>query len=197
MLSWGFISQLVRLKKRITTLFLLVFVPERDLVAGTVEHAASCNIIQERCKKVIAVFSSSFFQSKENRFLTDFAQYVGIQQGLGCKIIPIILHPEIPCDIPSQFKMYSKLAYKPYGKMFNFWDRLIVRTLGVKGPLSKELTEYKNYSAQIQPDDSLQKPDDSGVPTLNINANQPDYAESTISSSTIDRFRFNSSYITF
>ena len=90
------------------------------MVAGTVEHAASCNIIQERCKKVTVIFSPSFFESQENKFLTDFAQYIGIQQGHNCKIIPIILKP---CDIPSQLKMYAKLPYKPHGKMFNFWLR--------------------------------------------------------------------------
>ena len=149
---------------------------------------------------MIAVFSSSFFQSKENKFLTDFAQYVGIQQGLSCKIIPIILHPEIPCDIPSQFKMYSKLAYKPHGKMFNFWDRLIVKTLEVQGPLSKELTEYKIYNSsftQIHADNRLQEPGASVMPKLSPNVNQPDYAESTVSCSTFDQFRFKSSYITF
>ena len=124
-----------------------MFVPDRDLVAGTVEHAASCSIIQERCKKVIAIFSPSFFQSRENKFLTDYAQYVGITQGQNCKIIPII---RAPCDIPSQFKMYTKLPYKPDGIMFNFWDRLICKTMEYKGPLSKELMEYKNYNANRQ-----------------------------------------------
>jgi len=126
-------------------IYCLVFVPERDLVAGTVEHAASCNIIQERCKKVTVIFSPSFFESQENKFLTDFAQYIGIQQGHNCKIIPIILKP---CDIPSQLRMYAKLPYKPHGKMFNFWDRLICKTFDYSGPLSNELLEYKNYNNQ-------------------------------------------------
>ena len=126
-----------------------MFVKERDIVAGTLEHAESCKIIQERCKKVIAVFSPSFFQSKENKFLTNFAQYVGIQQGVSCKIIPIILNPQTKCDIPQQFQMYSKLPYKPNSKMYNFWRRLIVTTLEYQGTLPKELTEYKHYN-QIQ-----------------------------------------------
>ena len=169
---------------------------ERDLVAGTVEHAASCNIIQERCKKVIAVFSASFFESKENKFLTDFAQYVQIQQGIPCKIIPIILNPKLKVDIPPQFKLYSKLAYNPHGKMFNFWDRLIVKTFEVPGPLSKELMEYKSYnieSIQIQADNRSQEPSTS----INSNTNHASYAESTVNSSISDQSRLNLSYITF
>lgn len=168
---------------------------ERDLVAGTLEHAESCKIIQERCKKVIAVFSSSFFQSNENRFLTNFAQYVGIQQGISGKIIPIILNPETKCDIPQQFQMYSKLPYNPHSKMVNFWNRLIVKTLDVQGPLPKELTEYKNYrigNDQIQTDNRLQL-----HTSMNPNASRTNYRESTVSSSTIDQSRCNINYITF
>lgn len=160
---------------------------ERDLVAGTLEHAESCKIIQERCKKVIAVFSSSFFQSNENKFLTNFAQYVGIQQGISCKIIPIILNPETKCDIPQQFQMYSKLPYNPHSKMVNFWNRLIIKTLEVQGPLPIELTEYKNYRAgnnQIQTDNRLQV-----HTSMNPIANRADYAESTVSSSMFDQSR--------
>ena len=155
---------------------------ERDLVAGTLEHAESCKIIQERCKKVIAVFSSSFFQSNENKFLTNFAQYVGIQQGVSCKIIPIILNPETKCDIPQQFQMYTKLPYNPRSIMFNFWDRLIVKTLEVQGPLPQELTTYENYSIYA---DTRSQVDTS----MNPNANSADYTESTVSSSILGQSR--------
>ena len=126
---------------------------KRDLVAGTVELGKSCNIIQQRCKKVIAIFSSSFLESNENLFLTEFAQFVGTQHGISCKIVPIMLNPEMKYDIHPLFKMISKLSYEPKNKSCNFWDRLIVKTLEVPGPLKAELMEYKNYnigSDQIQ-----------------------------------------------
>ena len=163
--------------------------PERDLVAGTVEHAASCNIIQERCKKVIAIFSPSFFQSQENKFLTDFAQFVGIQQGLSCKIIPIILSPETHCEIPPQFKMYAKLAYKPHSKMFNFWDRLICKTMEVKEPLDKELMEYKNYSANSRRPEETKLPDYTSFASNKTNPNISDIADLSTTSSTINDYR--------
>ena len=170
---------------------------ERDLVAGTLELAESCKIIQERCKKVIAVFSSSFFQSNENRFLTNFAQYVGIQQGTSGKIIPIIFqkNPKKKLDIPSQFQIYSKLPYDPHSPMVNFWNRLIVKTLEVQGHLPKELTEYKDYyieNNQTQTDNRLQR-----RTSMNPNTNRVDDTEFTVSSSTYDQSRFNVKYITF
>ena len=168
---------------------------ERDLVAGTLEHAMSCNIIQQRCKKVIAVFSSSFFESNESIFLAYFAQFVGIQQGISGKIIPIILYPEKKYNIPQQFQMYSKLPYNPHSKMVNFWNRLIVKTLEVQGHLPKELTEYKDYNIennQTQTDNRLQL-----RTSMNPNTNRADDTEFTVSSSTYDPSRFNVKYITF
>ena len=58
---------------------LRVFVPQRDLCAGTSEHAASADLIKDRCDKVVAIFSPSFVKSSGNLFLTNFAQHVGIQ----------------------------------------------------------------------------------------------------------------------
>jgi hypothetical protein len=56
-----------------------VFVPQRDLCAGTTEHAASADIIKERCDKVVPIFSPSFVKSSASLFLTNFAHHVGIQ----------------------------------------------------------------------------------------------------------------------
>ena len=126
---------------------------ERDLVAGTEEYAESCNIIHQRCKKVITVFSPSFSESNENIFLAELAQFVGTQHEISCKIIPIILNPEMKCDIPPQLELVSKLPYICRNITINFWDRLIVQTLEVPGPLRAELREYKSYiigSDQIQ-----------------------------------------------
>ena len=119
---------------------------KRDLVTGTVENAADCDIIQKRCKKVLAIFSPTFFKSKEIKFLTDFANHVETIQGADCKLIPLIFSPlGIRIDIPLQFYNYTKIAYKPGDKMANFWEKLIQQNLGFNGPLQKELTEYEDY----------------------------------------------------
>ena len=63
----GFGSHLI---ERCEDAGLKMFVPQRDLVAGTIEHETSSKIISERCRKVIAVFSPTFLESERNMFLT-------------------------------------------------------------------------------------------------------------------------------
>lgn len=108
---------------------LKVFVPQRDLVAGTVEHETSSKIISERCRKVIAVFSPSFLSSERNMFLTGFAQHTGIMDGKNDKIIPIILRP---CNLPVQYQMYHKVVYDPRKTFVNFWDKILRVTFDLK-----------------------------------------------------------------
>ena len=54
------------------------------------------------------------------------------------KIIPIIFKK---CDLPSQFAMYHKLPYSPETRVFNFWDKLLVRTFELKN-VPPELKTY-------------------------------------------------------
>ena len=50
------------------TFNLKIYWPLRDLMAGTMEREQNCKIIEERCKKVIAVFSPSFEHSDLNKW---------------------------------------------------------------------------------------------------------------------------------
>lgn len=47
-----------------------------DLIVQTFEHTAIVNLIEQRCRRVIAVISKNFLNSPSNanRFLVDFAQ---------------------------------------------------------------------------------------------------------------------------
>ena len=67
-----------------------MFLPVRDLVAGTIEHSASVEIISRRCERVLALFSPSFMESAENKLYTDLAQYLGIQRQKTV-VIPVML----------------------------------------------------------------------------------------------------------
>lgn len=114
--------------ERMEAVGLKVFMPMRDLKAGTIEHSASAEIISDRCRKVVAIFSPSFLESNENMFLINFAQSIGIQAGTS-KILPII---HKPCNLPPQFTQYHKLPYAPHKeKWVNFWDKLLVKSFGV------------------------------------------------------------------
>ena len=83
--------------------------------------------------------------------------------------------------------MYAKLAYKPDSKMFNFWDRLICKTMEVKEPLDKELMEYKDYS------DSKRRPEETKLPEnasfASNNTSNANMADLTTTSSTINDYR--------
>jgi hypothetical protein len=61
---------------RLQQLRLKIFDSHRDVIVGTRRQAASVNVIESRCKKVIAVFSPSFVNSKENVFLAKVSNYV-------------------------------------------------------------------------------------------------------------------------
>ena len=58
---------------------LQVFVPERDLIAGTLENVASSDIIAKRCRKVVALFTPGLMADANENFLLDMAQFKGIQ----------------------------------------------------------------------------------------------------------------------
>jgi len=134
----GFGSHLI---ERCEDAGLKMFVPQRDLVAGTIEHETSSKIISERCRKVIAVFSPTFLESERNMFLTGFAQHAGIMDGRNDKIIPIILRP---CALPVQYQMYHKVVYDPRRKYVNFWDKILRVTFDLKD-VPDSLKEYKFF----------------------------------------------------
>ncbi len=67
-----------------------VFLPERDLIAGTIEHSASVDIICERCDKVVTLFSPSFMESPKNKLYTDLAQYKSLEKKTPV-LIPVML----------------------------------------------------------------------------------------------------------
>ena len=109
----------------IYNIFSTVLVPERDLVAGTVEHAASTDIVQDRCKSVVAIFSDTLFERQENKFLLDFSHKKRIING-EFQIIPVMLgKKQIIGKEMSQFLMYSKIVYDTSNPLVNFWKRLL------------------------------------------------------------------------
>ena len=126
---------------------LRVFVPQRDLCAGTIEHASSAKIIEERCDKVVTIFSPSFFESSTNRFNTSFALYAGIKVGT-----------QIFCSI---------LVRSLNGPTFAFFFFLKIRPVLVLGlsvrfkpevyPKSAPISVPQKCSPEVQPRSKLMK----------------------------------------
>ena len=108
------------------------------MVAGTIEHSASVEILDRRCDKVLTVFTPSFLKSRKNKLYTDIAQFLGVQRQRGV-IIPIMF--KYCPDLPPSLDMISKLAYDPKRPMLMFYERLF-KCLGVQGALPERLLKY-------------------------------------------------------
>ena len=120
-----------------------VFVPQRDLVAGTIHDAVSFNIIKKRCRKILALFSLPFLNSEEGLFLTTLSQ--SNEQELTCRIIQIFLNPHERYDLHPNLQEHTKLVYNPNARMTNFWRRLIRDTLQIQEPLRRDIMEYSIF----------------------------------------------------
>lgn len=121
---------------------LKVFVLQRDLTVGSVEHAAASRIVEKQCDKVVAILSPAFLESPQNLFLTEFAQYVGIRDRSNSKIVPLVLRH---CKLPPLLSMYHKIFYDPSRRLVNFWEKLLCRTFGVASPLPESLSSYEFF----------------------------------------------------
>jgi len=108
---------------------LRVILKDRDLLGGTFEHAAVMQLIKDRCRKLIPVFSKDFFNSDMNSFLATFAQHCGLEEGMR-KLVPLVFER---CEIPGNLSLYHKLPYDPTNHKHKwFWDKL-VKTLHPQG----------------------------------------------------------------
>lgn len=110
-------------------------------MAGTMEHAASVDIIEKRCDRVLMIVSPSFLKSKTNTFLTNFTNFVGVHKGRTI-LCPVMFKK---CDsLPAIIQMVSKLKYDPSAphQMGSFYERLF-RTFDVDtSQLKRELLQY-------------------------------------------------------
>lgn len=59
---------------------------DRDLVGGNFSHDIIIKLIEERCARVLVIFSKHFFESPYNNFLASFAQRLGIGKENVCFI---------------------------------------------------------------------------------------------------------------
>lgn len=55
-----------------------IFLKERDLIGGTIEHEATMQVIAKRSNRLIIILSPAFLESSENKYFTSFAQSIGI-----------------------------------------------------------------------------------------------------------------------
>ncbi|KAJ8725358.1 hypothetical protein PYW08_003541 [Mythimna loreyi] len=84
-------------------------------------YAPIAQLISERCKRIILVYSPEFLSSQANTFYRDYAQAVSIESRYH-KIIPIMYRE---CQLPSHLAFYHKLYYNEDERaMYDFWLKL-------------------------------------------------------------------------
>lgn len=96
-----------------------------DLQVGhSTQYAPVTQLIKERCRRIILVFSPEFFNSTGMSFYTDYAQADSIETEQR-KIIPIMYRPCQPPSRLSYLAHYHKLFYHSHGRpMYDFWHKL-------------------------------------------------------------------------
>ncbi|KAI4461848.1 myd88 [Holotrichia oblita] len=162
-----------------------IFLKERDLIGGTIEHDATMQVIAKRSNRLIIILSPAFLESSENKYFTSFAQSIGIEQRRR-KIIPCIYKD---CEIPYELKPLHKLDYRRSGILYNFYEKLyssiIPAETVVALPRSAENTPVPMRSTLTVPQASTKSmKEHSSLPDLSIKS---DTTTSDTDSDTISR----------
>ena len=124
---------------------LRIILKDRDLLGGTFEHAAVMQLIKDRCRKLIPVFSKDFFNSDMNSFLATFAQLRRLEEN-NRKLVPLVFEH---CDIPGNLSLYHKLSYDPTNYKHKwFWENL-VKTLHPQGAFDSSVKMLEIASAGL------------------------------------------------
>lgn len=125
-----------------------VFDPERDLLGGTMSHAASAQIIEQRCKKLVPVLSASFFQRAQNQYLLDLAGFVSMDQRRRM-VIPVLYTNE-RLSLPVDVRRVTKVPYVHGDDRINFYERLL-NSLGV-ADVDDGLKQYRDeFKLEVGP----------------------------------------------
>ncbi|XP_064597969.1 LOW QUALITY PROTEIN: myeloid differentiation primary response protein MyD88-like, partial [Liolophura sinensis] len=95
-------------------------VPERDMLAGGSYHTISARLIEERCKKMVAIVSPNFLKSPQCDFQIKFAHAVS-PGSRSKKVIPVL--KEL-CQLPSILRHITICDFTKGDLKEWFWDRL-------------------------------------------------------------------------
>ncbi|XP_057367721.1 uncharacterized protein LOC130688721 isoform X2 [Daphnia carinata] len=94
---------------------------ERDFIAGLpFEHQAVTELISNRCRFVLPIFSPNFLNSEDNKFVVNFSEALGIERGCR-KIVPCLYQQ---CDLPKSVRYYTRLDFTRQNPYWDFWDKM-------------------------------------------------------------------------
>lgn len=110
---------------RLEAIGLAIFYPPRDLRAGMLEHAKS-EILTDRCKKVIAIMSTSLFRDNYWDLQLTFGNMVRNKKA---ELLLPVIYSDDEIQFPADFKhleILHKLKYNPRSPLVNFWIKLLL-----------------------------------------------------------------------
>ncbi|XP_046636987.1 myeloid differentiation primary response protein MyD88-like [Daphnia pulicaria] len=115
---------------------------DRDFIAGLpFEHQAVTELISNRCRFVLPIFSPNFLNSEDNKFVVNFSEALGIERGCR-KIVPCVYQQ---CDLPKSVRYYTRLDFTRQNPYWDFWDKMKKSLADPSAPPS-ERTDKINIS---------------------------------------------------
>jgi len=121
---------------------------DRDLIAGLpFEHEAVTELITNRCRFVMPIFSPNFLNSEDNKFFVNFTEALGIEKGCR-KIVPCVYEN---CPLPKSISYYSRLDYTKRNQYWDFWEKM---KKSLENPSSSKLNSKEELKIDIKEDSS-------------------------------------------
>ncbi|CAO1348269.1 unnamed protein product [Diamesa serratosioi] len=140
---------------------------QRDfLVSSGIDLEVILNILMKRCHRLIVVVSKNFLESNHKKYITNYAQALGIEQGQR-KIIPCLIEF---CELPTMLRYCFRLDYYRQGKLFDFWNKLYKsikpRPVHSLSPESASIVELSNQAIALP--SIVESPGDDQIPTISF-----------------------------
>ncbi|KAI9562755.1 hypothetical protein GHT06_010209 [Daphnia sinensis] len=122
---------------------------ERDFIAGLpFEHQAVTELISNRCRFVLPIFSPNFLNSEDNKFVVNFSEALGIERGCR-KIVPCLYQQ---CDLPKSVRYYTRLDYTRQNPYWDFWDKMKKSLADPSAPPSERMSKLDALATESNPE---------------------------------------------
>jgi myeloid differentiation primary response protein MyD88 len=119
-----------------------LFIRERDLPAGVLQHDVLTQLMEKRCRRVLMILSPAFLDCKECQHQTQIVTSLAVTQGTR-KVIPVV-HKS--CDkLPASLNMITKIDFT-HGVAEWSWNKLIMSIKDSKplpGKSNQNLISFK------------------------------------------------------
>lgn len=114
-----FVHQII---SRLNEYGITLFIRERDLPAGVLQHDVLTQLMEKRCRRVLLILSPAFLDCKECQHQTQIVTSLAVTQGMR-KVIPVVYKS---CDkLPASLNMITKIDFT-HGLPDWSWKKLVL-----------------------------------------------------------------------